>query len=78
MSIGTIVACVVLAAGVAGCATPKGAVPTELMEDCLPTRVLRTETNADLSDSIAELAKTLKLCNLDKKALRQWAIENSL
>lgn len=61
----------------AGCAGPRGVVPLELMDDCLPSKVLRPETNADLSDTVAELASTLKLCNIDKRKLREWATESS-
>lgn len=67
---------VAFAAVLAGCtATARGPVPSELLEDCLPTATLRTETNADLSNSVAELAKTLKLCNIDKRKLREWVTQ---
>lgn len=77
MSVGTIVACVVLAAGVVGCAAPRGPVPTELLQDCLVGKELKTATNAELTDSLTAVAKTLKLCNEDKKGLRKWATESS-
>lgn len=64
----------------AGCASGPQVIafPHELSEDCKVSKPLRYSTNEELTETSAELAKTLKLCNLDKKGIRQWATENSL
>lgn len=60
----------------AGCAAaPRGPVPHELLEDCRVGSKLGLATNAELSDTAAKLAHALKLCNIDKKKLREWAAE---
>ena len=46
--------------------------PSELLEDCRAGS-LSFKTNEEVSLSAAKLAAALKLCNLDKKALREWA-----
>jgi len=62
-----------LAALLAGCVTPpRGPAPSELLQDCLVGSKLGLATNAELSDSVAKLAHTLKLCNIDKRKLREW------
>ena len=76
MSWAGIVMALPLAALVA-CTTTRGPVPTELLQDCLVGKELKTATNAELTDSLTAVAKTLKLCNEDKKGLRQWATESS-
>lgn len=46
--------------------------PPHLLADCpVPTSPLRT--NADLARWALELREALGLCNLDKRALREWA-----
>lgn len=44
----------------------------ELTADC-PEPKARVATNADLAWTIIEYRKALRLCNLDKKALREWS-----
>lgn len=44
----------------------------ELVADC-PEPIPRLETNADLAWTIIEYRKALRLCNIDKKALREWS-----
>lgn len=58
----------------AGCVTApvKLTPPSELLEDCRAGS-LSFKTNEEVSLSAAKLAAALKLCNLDKKALREWA-----
>jgi hypothetical protein len=62
----------------AGCSTPPSIITVrevpspELVADC-PEPIPRLETNADLAWTIIEYRKALRLCNIDKKALRDWA-----
>lgn len=66
---------IILASAVlaSGCAVPmRGPAPSELLQDCLVGSKLGLSTNAELSDSVAKLAHTLKLCNIDKRKLREW------
>lgn len=46
--------------------------PSELLADCY-AQGLRFETNEDVAISTARLAAALKLCNIDKAKLREWA-----
>ena len=48
--------------------------PQELLADCTPG-ILAFDTNEDVAVSAVRLAGALKLCNIDKKALRDWAKE---
>lgn len=66
----------VAALALSGCAAAPPAAPAyppELMQDCLVGSKLGLSTNAELSDTVAKLAHTLKLCNIDKRKLREWA-----
>lgn len=65
--------CALAALSLAGCVTMRGPIPTELLQDCLVGSELKVATNAELSDTAAKLAATLRQCNLDKKGLREWA-----
>lgn len=60
----------------AGCNTlpathSKAYPPSALLEDC-KAGPLSFRNNAETTDSAHALAAALKLCNLDKKALREW------
>lgn len=48
--------------------------PSALLEDCT-VGALTFSTNKDVAESVAKLADTLKLCNIDKASLRKWAKE---
>jgi hypothetical protein len=63
----------------AGCQTlpQRGPVPTELLQDCLVGSRLGVATNAELSDSVLKLSSALRLCNIDKRKLREWADEEA-
>lgn len=57
-----------------GCATTVGKQypPSALLEDCR-TGALTFTTDKDMAESVVALAAALKLCNIDKAALREWA-----
>ena len=46
--------------------------PAELTRDC-PIPVGKFRTNGELATTIKEFEASLINCNIDKKALRQWA-----
>ena len=54
---------------------PRLSIPHELLEDCRVGSELKVGTNGELSESLMKLANTLKLCNIDKQKLREWAKE---
>ena len=61
----------------AGCATRAPSLapalpPVDLMQDC-PAPVIDKTTNGGLARGVQALKGALKDCNLDKKALREWA-----
>lgn len=66
----------------AGCSTTPSIITVrevpspELVADC-PEPIPRLETNADLAWTIIEYRKALRLCNIDKKALREWSNHGS-
>ena len=65
-----------LALCLTACAAPSSVIretpPALLLADCpVPCSVLKT--NADLARWALELREALGLCNLDKRALREWA-----
>ena len=65
---------IILSFLLAGCTTvSQKPIPHELLEDCLVGSKLGLATNQELSDTVAKLAHTLKLCNIDKRKLREWA-----
>lgn len=59
-----------------GCSAPLKTIrllpPNELVQDCIAPEVV-AGTNKDLANSIILLGDALELCNIDKKALRDWA-----
>lgn len=44
-----------------------------LLEDCVRTNVQPIETNAQLAEAYLKRDNDLKVCNADKRALREWA-----
>ena len=48
--------------------------PVELLQDC-PESSIDVRTNGGLAAAVPILRHDLKVCNLDKKALRKWAEE---
>lgn len=58
----------------AGCATTtvKMYPPQELIANC-EVAPLQYSTNEDLAISVVRLAGAIKLCNIDKAKLREWA-----
>lgn len=72
-----ILICVSIALG--GCSTVqtnsvKMYPPEALLADC-KTGPLSFETNEALADSAIKLSAALRLCNNDKKALREWTAD---
>jgi hypothetical protein len=46
--------------------------PVEWVQDCpMPTGTITT--NADLARALNEARASIRTCNIDKKALREWA-----
>lgn len=43
-----------------------------LFEDCVRTNVQPIETNAQLAEAYLKRDNDLKVCNADKRALREW------
>ena len=68
----------VLALLLTGCATQTQKVlvrelpPPELLRECLHPSI-DVETNADLANGIMAYSDALELCNVDKRALQDWA-----
>lgn len=62
----------------AGCSTTPSVITVrelpspELLAECAEPKA-RVATNADLAWTIIEYRKALRLCNVDKKALREWS-----
>ena len=64
---------ILAAAALAGCATGAHRYPPDsLLQDCLRPKV-DVSTNAGLAEGVLDYDEALRLCNLDKKALREWA-----
>lgn len=63
--------------GLGGCHTTlptKVLPPVELLQDC-PESSIAIRTNGDLAKAVPILRQDLRVCNLDKQALRRWAEE---
>ena len=60
--------------GCGGTLTVKVLPPIELLQDC-PESSIDVRTNGGLAAAVPILRHDLKVCNLDKKALREWAEE---
>lgn len=71
-----ILAFVVLSSACGTVAPVTRSIPHELLQDCVVGSELRVGTNAELSTTVLKLAHTLKLCNIDKQKLREWASDD--
>lgn len=63
-----------LMAGCGGTMQVKVLPPVELLQDCAESSIT-IRTNGDLAKAVPILRQDLRVCNLDKQALRRWAEE---
>jgi len=64
----------VLMVGCGGTMQVKVLPPVELLQDCTESNI-DIRTNGGLAKAVLTLRQDLKVCNLDKAALRRWAEE---